>query len=332
MAEATDHIIGAGLSVGTNHDNGPRVVVCGEALIDLTHTALDPGGRYHAYEGGGPHNTAIGLGRLGTTTGFLGRISVDGFGQMLRASLRRSNVDLRHVAETSDPSMLAVATLSVEGNAQYAFYTAGTADVALGESDLSGFGPNVQALHFGTLSLALEPMGSTLRALLHRESGRRLIAIDPNVRLSVITDVAAYRVLIEELISASDVVKISDADLAAVWPDQPIDEIARRLFKSGPALLCVTRGGDGVTAFHGDSQFDVAATRVEVVDTIGAGDTFNAGLLAWLDRHGFLQRASVESMTSAQLRSAVAFATRAAAVTCGRAGADPPWADEVDWR
>ena len=306
-------------------------MVCGEALIDLTHAALDPVGRYHAYEGGGPHNTAIGLGRLGTSTGFLGRISVDGFGQMLRSSLQRSNVDLRHTAETSDPTMLAVATLSAEGNAQYAFYTVGTADVALSESDLVEFGPNVRALHFGTLSLALEPMGATLRALLTRQRGRRLIAIDPNVRLSVIADVPAYRALIEDLIAKSDVVKISDADLTGVWPDQPIEEIARRLFESGPALLCVTRGGDGVTVFHGTSQFDVAATRVEVVDTIGAGDTFNAGLLAWLDRDGSLQRSSVEAMSSDRVRSAVAFAARAAAVTCGRPGANPPWAHEVDW-
>ncbi len=314
-----------------DENTGPTIVVCGEALIDLTHAASDPAGRYHAYEGGGPHNTAIGLGRLGTSTGFLGRLSTDGFGQMLRTNLAESNVDLGHVVDTTDPTMLAVATLSDAGHASYAFYTAGTADVALRADDLGEFGESVRALHFGTLSLALEPMGSTLAALLHREHGQRLIAIDPNVRLSVIADVGSYRTRLEDLISASDVVKISDADLAGVWTDAPIDETAAWLFASGPALLCVTRGGDGVSVHHTAGRFDVPSTRVDVVDTIGAGDTFNAGLLAWLDRNDLLARDAVAAMTAEQVRAAVAFAASAAAVTCGRAGADPPWAHEVFW-
>jgi fructokinase len=315
----------------THEGAGPTIVVCGEALIDLTHAASDPAGRYQAYEGGGPHNTAIGLGRLGVSTGFLGRLSTDGFGQMLRTNLGESNVGLRNVVDTTDPTMLAVATLSDAGHASYAFYTVGTADVALCADDLLDLGPSVRALHFGTLSLALEPMGTTLAALLHRERGQRLIAIDPNVRLSVIDDVAAYRTRLEDLIAASDVVKISDADLVSVWADAPIDDTAARLFASGPALLCVTRGGDGVSVHHASGRFEVPSTPVDVVDTIGAGDTFNAGLLAWLERHELLAREAVAAMSAEQVRAAVAFAASAAAVTCGRAGANPPWAHEVAW-
>jgi fructokinase len=310
---------------------GPTIVVCGEALIDLTHAPSDPAGRYHAYEGGGPHNTAVGLGRLGTHTGFLGRLSTDRFGQMLRTNLTESNVDLGYVVDTIDPTMLAVATLSDAGHASYAFYTVGTADVALSVDDLRDLGPSVRALHFGTLSLALEQMGSTLAALLHRERAHRLIAIDPNVRLSVIADVDSYRARLVDLLAASDVVKISDADLAGVWTNAPIDDTAARLFASGPALLCVTRGGDGVSVHHASGVFEVPSVPVDVVDTIGAGDTFNAGLLAWLDRHDLLARGAVAAMTADQVRSAVKFAASAAAVTCGRAGANPPWAHEVAW-
>ena len=303
--------------------------MCGEALIDLTHGTADAPMHYVGHEGGGPCNTAVALGRLGTRTGFLGRISNDRFGQALRAHMNQSGVDLRYVASSSEPSMLAVATISEAGNAEYAFYLDGTADVGLSADALPILADSVKALHFGTLALALEPVGSALVALATRESRRRLIALDPNVRMIAIRNVEAYRKRIEALVSLADVVKMSDADIAALWPAATIDDTAQRLFRSGPALLCVTRGGDGCTVFHQDQRSEVAAEKVAVVDTIGAGDTFNAGLLHDLMARGASSSDAITALSTNEIRDCVSFAVRAAAVTCSRAGANPPWAHEV---
>jgi fructokinase len=240
-----------------------------------------------------------------------------------------SNVDLRYVQETTDPSMLAVATIGEGGNAEYAFYLTGTADVGLSEEALPQLDPTVRVLHFGTLALALEPVGTALCALAKREKHQRLIALDPNVRLVAISDVAAYRSRIEQMVALADVVKISDADLAGLWPNVGVDTQAAALFASGPALLCVTRGGDGVTVYHGGERFDVPANQVDVVDTIGAGDTFNAALLHHLVGVGADTREAVLALPAEGVREAVAFAVRAAAVTCTRAGANPPWAADL---
>jgi fructokinase len=307
----------------------PVIVVCGEALIDLTHGAHDAPMHYVGHEGGGPCNTAVALGRLGTPTGFLGRLGVDRFAQALRVHMGTSNVDLRYVVDSTDPTMLAVATIGEGGNAEYAFYLTGTADVGLTVPTLPQLADAVRVLHFGTLALALEPVGSALCALAAREKSKRLIALDPNVRLVAIADVDSYRARIEEMVGLADVVKISDADLAGLWPNVGVDEQARLLFQSGPALLCVTRGGDGVSVHHHSGVFHVASARVEVVDTIGAGDTFNAALLHHLVQTGVDTRALILGMSSEAVRTAVEYAVRAAAVTCTRAGANPPWAHEL---
>ena len=307
----------------------PVVVVCGEALIDLTHGPHDKSLHYVGHEGGGPCNTAVALGRLGTPTGFLGRISIDQFGQALRTHMTTSSVDLRYVAETKEPTMLAVATIGEAGNADYSFYTKGTADVGLTVSSLPTLEDSVAVLHFGTLALALEPVGTALCALAKREIGHRLIALDPNVRLIAISDVDHYRTRIEELVGISDVVKISDADLLSLWPDTSGEEQAAKLFASGPVLLCVTRGGEGVTVFHSSGRFELPAETVDVVDTIGAGDTFNAALLHSLVTKKVLSRDAVATMDHERVRESVSFASRAAAVTCSRAGANPPWAREL---
>ena len=226
------------------------IVVCGEALIDLTHTATDPPGSFTAHPGGGPCNTAVGLGRLGVPTGFLGRLSTDRFGARLRAHLTEAGVDLSLVRSTDAPTTLAVAHLGASGDASYAFYATHTADVDLLPGNLPELADDVRALHLGTLALALEPVGSTLTALVRREhaEGRRLLALDPNVRMAVVRDVPAYRARLEELASLSHVVKLSDADVAAVWPDEHVDDVVGRLAASGPSLLVLTRGAHGANA------------------------------------------------------------------------------------
>lgn len=310
----------------------PVVAVFGEALIDLVHGAADGALAYQGHVGGGPCNTAIGVARLGVATAFVGRLGTDSFAQAIRSHFAGSNVDLRLVVDSSDPTMMAVVSVNDSGNATYAFYLDGTADVGLTSTNLQALPASVRVIHAGTLALSLEPVGSTIVGVLEKvraQPNRPIIAIDPNVRLLAIRDVAAYRERITSVVAMADVVKISDADIESLWPDHDINTVAQRLVDSGPALLCVTRGGNGVTVFHKGKSFEIAAAPVAVVDTIGAGDTFNAALIAWLVDHSRLSRDSIDNLTEGDVVDAASYAARAAAITCGRAGANPPWAAEM---
>jgi fructokinase len=289
--------------------------VCGEALIDLTASRTEPG-RFDAHPGGGPCNTAVGLGRLGITTGFLGDASVA----------------LGMVVETDDLSTLAVANVDASGGAAYTFYARGTADPGLTTEMLPAFDETVRALHMGTCALVFEPSGSTLEALFVRERaiGTRFLALDPNVRIGLVSDVEAYRARIERMIAAADLVKVSDADIEALWPGDDITDRVAVLARTGPGVIVLTRGGDALLAFRGNGDtVSVPAERVEVVDTIGAGDTANAAMLAWLSARDALSRTALAELTDDQVTEMLRFAARAAAITCSRAGANPPWASEL---
>lgn len=307
------------------------IVVCGEALIDLTSSRTEPG-RFDAHPGGGPCNTAVGLGRIGVPTGFLGRLSLDQFGIALRNHLAVATVDVSRVVGTTDPTTLAVAHIDSGGGASYSFYAIGTADPGLTEAMLPALSDDVVGLHMGTCALAFEPSGSTLETLFLRERtiGKRFLALDPNVRLGVVSDVDVYRARVERMISAADLVKVSDADIEALWPGDDIVRRVARLAASGPGVIVLTRGGDELTAFrHDGSSVTVPAAPVEVVDTIGAGDTANAAMLSWLSRVNALTRQALDALSSDQVSDMLRFAATAAAITCSRAGANPPWAAEL---
>ncbi len=307
------------------------IVVCGEALIDLASSRTELG-RFDAHPGGGPCNTAVGLGRLGMPTGFLGRLSSDRFGSLLRQHLVDAAVDLSMVVDTDDLSTLAVANINESGGAAYTFYANGTADPGLTAEMLPILDETARALHMGTCALVFEPSGSTLEALFLRESaaGTRFLALDPNVRIGLVDDVDAYRRRIERMIAAADLVKVSDADIEALWPGKDIIGRVAALARTGPGVVVLTRGGDALLAFRGDADpVSVPAERVDVVDTIGAGDTANAAMLAWLSSHDALTRATLAALTDDQVAEMLRFAARAAAITCSRAGADPPWAAEL---
>jgi fructokinase len=307
------------------------IVVCGEALIDLTASRVEPG-RFDAHPGGGPCNTAVGLGRMGTATSFLGRLSTDRFGVTLRDHLGAAGVSTDLVVDTDDPSTLALAHIAADGGASYAFYVNGTADPGLTTVMLPSLSADVTALHMGTCALVFEPCGTTLEQafLSERASGTRFLALDPNVRMGIVTDVDAYRQRIVHMISAADLVKVSDADITALWPNDDVLERAAALARSGPALLVLTRGGDAIVGFrHDGSSVTVPAVPVDVVDTIGAGDTANAAMLTWLERHGRLTRTGLQSGSAEDIISMLTFAAKAAAITCSRAGANPPWASEL---
>ena len=300
------------------------IVVCGEALIDVIHNG---DGTQHAAPGGGPFNTARALARLGVPTAFLGRLSNDTFGRQLADALRSDGASLELASVGPESTTIAVADVDSEGLAEYQFLVQGTSapNLTLGMLP-EQLGPEVNALHFGTLGLVLEPMASTLIELLRRERAGRLITVDPNIRVGLIPD-DDYRARLHEVLAESTIVKASDADLTWLYPDLSYRRAAERLLGEGVRMVVVTLGAQGAFAAHRAFRLSVAAVKVEVVDTIGAGDAFGAGLLAWLHDHNAIKPDLC--LEEDELKAAVEFACLAAALTCARAGADPPWRSEM---
>ena len=300
------------------------IVVCGEALIDM----IDNGdGTQRATPGGGPFNTARALARLGVPTAFLGRLSDDQFGRELAALLAADGVSLQLASSGPEKTTIALADVDTDGFAEYQFLVQGTSAPNL-TTDLlpEHLAADVRALHLGTLGLVLEPMADTLIGLVERERDGRLVMVDPNIRDGLVPD-GEYRERLRHAIASSTIVKASDSDLAWLYPGMSIDQVARRLLAEGIPLVVVTLGADGAFAAHRDFQVAVEAPPVEVVDTIGAGDSFGAGLLAWLYDHQAIRPDL--TLEREQLEAALRYACLAAAITCSRAGADPPWKSEL---
>ena len=279
--------------------------------------------------GGSPFNVAVGLGRLGTPAGFVGRISTDPFGDSLIRRLTENGVDTSLCVRGPEPTTLAFIHPQPDGGEIYSFYAERSADRLLLPRDLPPALPGVDALHFGSFSLALEPGGSALRMLLQREAGRRLITLDPNVRPSLLPARDVYRPLLEGLIGRADLVKVSDVDADWIYPGETAARVASRWRGLGAALVVVTRGLEGSWASNGDAEAAAPVHPVPVVDTVGAGDAFMSGLLAWLSSHRRLSREALLAIDEAELGDALRFAALVSALTCTRAGAEPPTLSEV---
>ena len=300
------------------------IVVCGEALIDMISNG---DGTQQAAPGGGPFNTARALARLGVPTAFLGRLSDDVFGRQLADLLVADGAGLELASIGSEPTTIAMADIDNEGFAEYQFLVQGTSAPNLTpEMVPERFSPDVNAIHVGTLGLVLDPMASTLVDLIRREHGRRLVMLDPNIRVGLVPE-SEYRDHLGTAISYSTVVKASVADLAWLYPGLGYQEAAERILSEGVSLVVVTRGAEGAFGAHRDARIHVDAPHVVVVDTIGAGDAFGAGLLAWLHDHGAIRPDL--SLEPGDLREALHFACLAGALTCTRAGAEPPWKAEM---
>ncbi|SLN28094.1 carbohydrate kinase family protein [Roseisalinus antarcticus] len=303
------------------------ILACGEALIDMLPRKSAAGeDAFAPYPGGAVFNTAIALGRLGAPVSFFSGISTDMFGDMLRGSLADSGVDTGPAALSDRPTTLAFVKL-VEGSATYAFYDENTAGRLLTEADLPDV--SADALFFGGISLAVEPCGAAYEALMLREAGRRVTMIDPNIRPSFIRDPARYRARIDRMVATADIVKLSDEDLRWLGGEGDLASLAEGIVAKGPKLVCITEGPKGVTGYSAHGATFVASERAEVVDTVGAGDTFNGGLLASLHAAGALTRDGIGALTEDTIRAALTIGARSAAITVSRAGANPPWAHEL---
>jgi fructokinase len=307
------------------------ILCCGEALIDMIPTPTASGGMAYApHTGGAIFNTAIALGRLGADAALLSGVSTDGFGEMLVASLRANNVKTDHLIRSDRLTTLAIVHLT-EGKAVYSFYDENSAGSAFAAADMPALPDDLTALYFGGISLVAEPAATAYEALMAQAAGRNTIVLDPNIRPGFITDEPAFRARLVRMIAKSDIVKVSDEDLD--WIDQgggSLTDRARRLCEAGPQFVVVTKGDKGATVVSRTAQLDSPALSAQVVDTVGAGDTFNAGLMLGLDRLGLLNKASLAAAQVPQLRPALTLGARAAAVTVSRAGANPPWASELD--
>jgi fructokinase len=305
------------------------ILSCGEALIDMLPRATAAGeAAFAPYAGGAVFNTAIALGRLGVASGFFSGLSTDLMGEILVETLAASKVDTRLAARSNRPTTLAFVKL-VQGQATYAFYDENTAGRLLAESELPVIPADVNALFFGGISLVNDPAASTYEALQARECGTRVTMIDPNIRPGFITDEAGYRARIGRMMARADIVKLSDEDLHWLMGPGDLVSVARQLIATGPRVVFLTEGAKGARAVTATQERFVAATPVTVADTVGAGDTFNAGALAALDQAGVLTKAGIAGVNEAVLDAALSLGTRAAAVTVSRPGANPPWAHEL---
>lgn len=304
------------------------IICCGEALIDmLPRQSTNGEDAFAPYAGGSVFNTAIALGRLGIDTGFFTGMSSDMFGDILRQSLTDSGVDHSPCATLDLHTTLAFVRL-VNGQATYAFFDENTAGRMITEAHLPVLGDEVEALHFGAISLIPNPCGATYESLMAREHGSRVISIDPNIRPGFITDAAAHRARIDRMIAMSDIVKLSDEDLE--WFGmEGIEQAAATWLGQGPKLVVITRGAKGAIGFTKNHRVEVAGESVVVADTVGAGDTFNAGILASLKHDACLTKDCMSALTEIQVRNALALGAKAAAVTVSRPGANPPWASEI---
>jgi fructokinase len=306
-------------------------LICGEALFDLFgEDAQGDGVAFDARIGGSPFNVAMGLARLGEDAAFFGGISRDALGERLVAKFRKEGVSERYILRTDYLTTLSLVQKDEHGSPAYTFYGENAADRMVTEADLPVFDTPPAFLHIGSYTALVEPVSTTLKALIERERRHTLISFDPNIRPTVVADMAAWRRNTETLVPLTDLVKVSDEDLELIAPGEPVAEIARKWLADGAGLVIVTKGGDGATAYAPGFSVDCPGIKVRVEDTVGAGDTFQAALLAGLRHLGVSDRAALATLDARRLRHLLEFAVRAAAITCSRRGADLPYRCELE--
>ncbi|RYE30308.1 MAG: carbohydrate kinase [Hyphomicrobiales bacterium] len=302
------------------------ILVCGEAIVDLFVSADN--GRLEAQPvlGGSPYNVAIGLARLGVPTSLFGGLSCDVFGAAIRSRLIAEGVDVAHAVASDRLTTISVVGTDADGHPAYAFHGEGKADRSIGLADLPReLDEDIRAIVMSSFTLAVEPVASAHLALARRETGNRLISVDPNLRRTVTPDLADWRRRFAAFVPCADIVKASEEDIGIAFPGLSHGEVTADWFAAGAKLCIVTHGDRGAVAWRpGRAPIVEAGRPVETVDTVGAGDSFHAALLARLDRYASLTREGLAALDDAQLSDVLDFAVTAAAITCSRRGADPP--------
>ena len=305
-------------------------VVCGEALMDVFAEGSTPTGMaLDARVGGSPFNAAVGLARLSQPVGFFGAVSRDFLGERLMQGLRDEGVNTTITARTEAATTLSLIGTDAQGVPAYSFYGHGAADRQLGVDALALLPATVSGIHIGSYTTVVEPIASTLRTLVDREHTRTTISFDPNIRLNVEPDLARWREMLTWMLPRTHLLKISLEDLQLLQPGVGVQQFADEVLAHGVKLLVVTLGGEGAQAWSGSASVQVPAVPVKVIDTVGAGDSFQSALVTWLAEHGLLSIGALGAMSAAQLKEALGFAALAASITCSRRGANPPKRSEL---
>lgn len=312
-------------------------LVCGEALFDF-FSENDASGlaskvNFKAIAGGSPFNVAVGLRRLGVDAALLAGLSTDYLGRRLLQVLQDEGVCQDYLLDFAAPTTLAMVAVGANGSPQYSFRGEGCADRQLQPEHLPALGPEVRGLHIGSFSLVVQPIADTLLALVRRESGKRLISLDPNVRLNPEPDIDLWRNRIATLVELADLIKVSDEDLHLLYPGQDPAQVIEGWLQHRCQLVFLTRGGAGASVFsraHG--SWSTPASAVKIVDTVGAGDTFQAALIAWLTEQQLDSVEGVKQLGREQIDRMLKFAVQAAALTCSKTGPDLPYRKQLDLR
>lgn len=316
----------------------PTIAVVGEVVADavLPVDGIIAGAAHlTVHPGGGPANTSVALARLGTRARFAGRLSGGALGALCRAHLEASGVDLTASEIAAEPATLAIARLDAGGAASYEFYVDGTADWAWTDQALAhvidgplpdGVAP--VAVHSGSLALALAPSGAVIERLLTRARATMTVSVDPNLR-PLLVPVADYRLAIDRWAGLADILRLSEDDLDLLWPGWTPQQAATHLHSFGVPLAVVSLGAGGAFASLRGEHVQVPMAPTTLVDTVGAGDSFHGGLLHHLATTGHLG-GRLETLTPSGVQEALTFASQVAAITCSRAGANPPWRNELN--
>lgn len=309
-------------------------LVCGEALFDFFSendvNAQASKVNYKAIAGGSPFNVAVGLSRLGIDVALFAGLSSDYLGRRLQQVLQEEGVRPDYLQDFDAPTTLAMVAVGADGSPHYSFRGEGCADRQLLPGHLPELGAEVRGLHIGSFSLVVQPIADTLLALVRRESGKRLISLDPNVRLNPEPNIELWRERISTLVEHADLIKVSDEDLNLLYPERDPQSVIHGWLEHRCQLVFLTRGGQGATVFsrrHG--SWSAPACAVVMADTVGAGDTFQAALIAWLTEQQLDSVEGLQRLSREQIDAMLTFAVSAAALTCGKTGPDLPYRHQL---
>lgn len=309
-------------------------IICGEALIDIfvddNSKSVQTSFPLQASVGGSPFNVAIGLARLGQHVSLLTGLSTDIFGQRLSSVLVSEGVSQELIVKKDSPSTVAFIEKNKEGVPSYLFLGEGAADRSLSTADIDIQMDTPTAIHLGSYSIVAQPTADSLLGLVKNFSGKCLISLDPNIRAIVEPDMKVWQIRVEELVTLADIVKISDEDLELLYPDNAPEDILEKWLDTGLKMIVLTRGGEGSTLWSSQAKVNVATPNITVIDTVGAGDTYQAALLESLGNliadHGYEWATQLSSDKLTEIGS---YAAAAAAITCSRQGADLPTKSEI---
>lgn len=285
--------------------------------------------RYQAVPGGSPYNMALAMARLGGEVAFLGLFSEDVFGRQLYAHIEENGVEMRWAKSTPLLTTLSFAFIGEDGGATYSIYLDNTSSCALSADDLADYEASPELVHLTSFALFVEPVAFAIDYLLGKVGGETLVSVDPNIRPRLVKDEESVRRRLEEMMGRADILKSSDEDLAWLNPEASPEGFCEEWSGRGVSLVVVTFGGEGAVLKGRAGMVRVPTPQIQVSDTVGAGDTFQAGLLTWLQEKGKLTREGLDGLTLGDLSAMGSFAACAAAITCSRTGCNPPFRKEL---